>query len=137
MFQVTDLTLSNSGLVEFSISTVTCSRAGAKETETARRCTLALGGWKREGNVTELQDSTSKEGNMVDTEGGKSEFRVKEDNEFTLASLELFHMKPGWVHSWHLPASHFRHGMLVSATIGSTKVTLNIQPRKNLSRQDL
>ena len=69
MFQVTDLTLSNSGLVEFSISTVTCSRAGAKETETARRCTLALGGWKREGNVTELQDSTSKEGNMVDTEG--------------------------------------------------------------------
>lgn len=63
MFQVTDLTLSNSGLVEFSISTVTCSRAGAKETETARRCTLALGGWKREGNVTELQNSTSKEGN--------------------------------------------------------------------------
>ena len=63
--------------------------------------------------------------------------RGKEDNEFTLARLELFHMKPGGVHPWHLPAPYFRHGMFVSATIGSTKVTLNIQPRKNLSRQDL
>ena len=42
---MTDLTLSNAfKVVEFSISTVTCSRAGAKETETARRCTLELGG---------------------------------------------------------------------------------------------
>ena len=37
-------------------------------------------------------------------------------NEFTLACLELFHMKPGGVHSRHLPAPHLRHGMLVSAT---------------------
>ena len=51
--------------------------------------------------------------------------RVKEDNEFTLARLELFHMKPGGVHPWHLPAPYFRHGMFVSATIGSTKVTFN------------
>ena len=48
-----------------------------------------------------------------------------EDNEFTLACLELFHMKPGGIHSWHLPAPYFRHGMLVSATAGSTKVTFN------------
>ena len=38
------MTLSNANFVEFSISTVTCSQAGAKERETVQRCTLALGG---------------------------------------------------------------------------------------------
>ena len=46
--------------------------------------------------------------------------RVKEDNEFTLARLELFHMKPGGVHPWHLPAPNLGHGMLVSATVLSS-----------------
>ena len=55
-----------------------------------------------------------------------------EDNEFTLACLELFHMKPGGIHSWHLPAPYFRHGMLVSATAGSTKVTSNALDKADL-----
>ena len=63
--------------------------------------------------------------------------RVKEDNEFTLARLELFHMKPGGVHPWHLPAPYFRHGMFVSATIGSTKVTFNTQERIPAGKTDL
>ena len=55
--------------------------------------------------------------------------RVKEDNEFTLARLELFHMKPGGVHPWHLPAPNLGHGMLVSATVlsSTTKPIYHIQ----------
>ena len=102
----------------FSISTVTCSRAaGGKETETARRCTLALGGWKCYQNFKiQLQRNSLARGCIIQFEGENEWYGCcSRVNEFTLACLELFHMKPGGVHSRHLPAPNLRHGMLVSA----------------------
>ena len=43
-----------------------------------------------------------------------------DDDDLTLASLELFHMKPSGIHPWHLPAPNLGHGMLVSATVLSS-----------------
>ena len=80
---------------------------------------------RREEHVTELQDSTSKEQEARWWIWFGGNMSGMEDNEFTLACLELFHMEPGGIHPWHLPAPYFRHGMLVSATAGSTKVTFN------------
>ena len=62
-----------------------------------------------------------------------SRFHDDVDDDLTLASLELFHMKPSGIHPWHLPAPNLGHGMLVSATVlsSTTKPIYRVSQKKN------